>query len=222
MTQFDPKAANSYGTTQNPQAYTPVPYSQEQVNGSQADQNAATATSYNAQQQGEAYNPQNASQSVPASGSEDSGSRKRPKIISQHPIFSMDADLRQTWQNHITHQPGFHDRAMEQNGDMMNFYAEMAKIDPTSATYNPPPTNIVPMPRGGLDTLAREHLGAQPVPPAYDATREERDAYTKAKAEYDQTFADYKHLLYRLNKDTLRTDDRYTLGQATRVFAEFE
>lgn len=113
-----------------------------------------------------------------------------------------------------------HDRVAEQNGPLMDYYKAMAKIDPTSASFDPPPHVFMPMPRGGLTVIARNHLGRPPTEPPYDANQQERQAYAEKKAAYDKDLEYYTHLLYRFNADTLRTDDHYTMGAPVRVFTE--
>lgn len=84
--------------------------------------------------------------------------------------------------------------------EVQDYYAWMATIDPSSADFatKAPAFTLVPMPRGGLQVLAERLIPAGS----------------------DDEKIRLRELLYRLNKDTLRTSNRYTLGQAVRIPTE--
>ena len=128
-----------------------------------------------------------------------------PKILVDEPVLSASAAMlmdqhTKGWKRdqHIAH-PETGAAPTDDAAEVQAYYAYMATIDPSSATFAPPAFTLMPMPRGGLDTIVTSLLGRNAA------------AYDKARL---------KNLLFRLNGDALRTDNRYTLGQAVRVPTE--
>lgn len=141
--------------------------------------------------------------------------RRVPAILANYPEISDPAKFlldqhQRRWKAdvHIAH-PETGKAPTPEAEEVQAYYAYMATIDPSSATFNPPAFTVSPMPRGGLKTLAAHLLGPAPAPD------------TDAGQQYLDDQAKLIHLLFRLNSDVLRTDNRYRVGQAVRVPTEF-
>lgn len=162
--------------------------------------------------------PQKSSKAVVDSSATVSSSRRaRPKVLADFPQLSPEAAS--VWQKHQARRVS--DAEVEQHQEVMDLYSHLATLDPSSATYNPPSYAMVPTPRGGLDTLVSHLLGRRPGNADKDASGDEKQAAQQAQAEFDSDAAKLKFILFRMNSDILRTDDRYVLGQLLRVPTQF-
>lgn len=149
-------------------------------------------------------------------------SRRRPKVLAEFPELSPEAN--DLYTKHRNRRAS--DNEVKNNAEVMALYAHLAKLDPSSGTYDPPAYHLVPTPRGGLDTLVGLLLGPRPGNSEKDQFGEYVDAAAQRKAvvaqhEYDVDASKLKFILFRMNSDILRTDDRYVLGQLVRVPSEF-
>lgn len=143
--------------------------------------------------------------------------RAKPKVLADFPQLGAEAaDLHA---KHRTRRAS--DREVDANAEVSALYAHLATLDPSSATYNPPAYSMVPTPRGGLDALVLHLLGRRPNDADDEASQDQRQAVKNAQREYDSDAAKLKFILFRMNSDILKTDDRYVLGQLLRVPTEF-
>jgi hypothetical protein len=150
------------------------------------------------------------------SGKKDDNGQTRPKVLSEHPALTAEQEalLERKRQNRLPDSEA---------GPLADYYAWIAQLDPNRPEPNPYQYQLAPTPRGGLDAIVREHLGNRPAltKPANDYGSGEIQAVLEAQAKYDTDYRRYKHLLFTMNRDTLRADDRYTVGQLLRVPTEF-
>lgn len=161
--------------------------------------------------------PDNTPTVVDSTASVTSSRRAKPKVLADFPQLSPEAtDLytkhRGRWAS---------DREVDANAEVTALYAHLASLDPSSASYNPPAYQMVPTPRGGLDALVAHLLGRRPADADKEANSDERAAAKAAQTEYDGDAAKLKFIIFRMNSDILRSDDRYVLGQLLRVPSEF-
>lgn len=143
--------------------------------------------------------------------------RAKPKVLADFPQLGPEAASLHA--KHRTRRAS--DQEVDANAEVTALYAHLATLDPSSATYNPPAYSMVPTPRGGLDALVLHLLGRRPNNAVEGATADERQAAVNAQLEYDSDAAKLKFILFRMNSDILRSDDRYVLGQLLRVPTEF-
>jgi hypothetical protein len=163
----------------------------------QAESNKAQSeTSYQTSGQG-------AAKPISKNGAKNNGSRKkRLTILDAHP--EMDREAVDLHRKHRANMIG--DGHVDDNPQLTAHYAFLATIDPSSATFDPPDHDVIPMPMGGLPALATHLLG--PVRP---------DATVEHKAQYKEDHTRLQDLLFRLNSDTLRNETSYRVGALVRV-----
>lgn len=130
--------------------------------------------------------------------------RSIPTILHDEPLLSPPAALlmrehRTGWKRdyHIA-DPSSGAAPNDDAAEVQRYYEWMAGVDPSSATGSKYAFNLAPMPVGGLDVLVKELLP--------DGSDDENKRL--------------KELLFRMNSDKLRTDDRYVPGAMVRVPSE--
>lgn len=142
---------------------------------------------------------------------------KTPKVLADHPQVSDDtkALIERKKANRLP------DYLAANNEELMGYYEYMAKLDPTSATYDPPAHTYQQLTRGGLQQIAKEHLGRRPIVDPNEQDANARREQVQAQLDYDQKLELYVQLLHRMNVDTMVTPDHIAVGQRVRVPTEF-
>lgn len=141
----------------------------------------------------------------------------KPKILQNVP--DLGPEDQSLLEKHRMRRVG--DNEVKDNSAVMGYYEAMAKLNPNTDAYEAPAHTYVPMPAGGLDQIVRQHLGRRLDDPE-DADHQTKQKYAQWRQDYDATFEKYRHLLFTLNADSMRTPDQTTVGQMVRVPTEFE
>lgn len=128
--------------------------------------------------------------------------KSKLKILHEHPELSSYAlDLLE--RHRLNRLP---DKEVERNEELQAHYDYYAAIDPSHPAKPQPPYHLIPTPLGGLDAICRLLLGGRP----------QTDDRTVVDA-YEAEFSRLRGIIYRLNSDVLRSENRYRVGQLLRV-----
>lgn len=135
--------------------------------------------------------------------------RRRLRVLADHPDLSPQA-VTLLRQHRLNRAPDAH---VEKHDEISAYYDYMAHLDPSHPQKEQPSHHLVPMPHGGLDKVTDILLPKPTVPDT------EEGAATLRTHEQDR--ARLKNILYRMNTDSIRNEDRYRVGQLIRVPNEY-